>query len=237
MIRKEGDITDLKERIIETSLSLFEKKGFHGVTVNDIVRESGTSKGGFYHHFHSKDELLYVIHDYFISYVLTKAQEANATSQNPTEKLQKIIKSFVKVFDLYKPHLTVFYQESTYLNPQYEEAIKAKRDSYKNVLFQVLREGMESGEFRNELPVEITGMSILGMVNWTQKWYRKEGKYTIEEIADIYVDLVLQSLLTEEKKRSKTSRAYFLSDRESAVKSKSKSKSNDFYPGQTNQSV
>lgn len=230
---REGDITDLKERIIETSLVLFEKHGFHGVTVNDIVRESGTSKGGFYHHFHSKDELLFVIHDYFISYVLTKAQEANATSQTPTEQLQKIITSFVKVFDLYKPHLTVFYQESTYLKPQYEKAIKVKRDSYKNVLFQVLREGMASGEFRNELPVEITGMSILGMVNWTHKWYQKEGKYTIEEIADIYVDLVLQSLLTEEKKRSSTYRAYFLS--KSAASHKKNN--NEFCTGQTNQSV
>jgi TetR/AcrR family transcriptional regulator, cholesterol catabolism regulator len=186
--------------------------------VNQIVKESGTSKGGFYHHFHSKDELLFVIHDYFISYVVTKGQEATATCQSPTDKMQKMIKSFVKVFDLYKPHISVFYQESIYLKPQYVDAIKKKRQSYKNMLFQVIREGIETGEFRPELPVEITGMSILGMVNWSYKWYKKDGNKTIEEIADIYVDLILQSLLTEISKKDVRFRDYFLENKIAANK-------------------
>ncbi|RFU68678.1 TetR/AcrR family transcriptional regulator [Bacillus sp. V59.32b] len=199
--------------MIETSLNLFERHGFHGVTVNQIVRETGTSKGGFYHHFGSKDELLFVIHDYFISYVLTKAQEVIETDMNPTEKMQKIITSFVKVFDLYKPHISVFYQESNYLKPQYVDAIKEKRESYKQIIFNVIREGIEKGEFRPELPVDITGMSILGMVNWSYKWYKKDGEKTIEEIADIYVDLILQSLLTEQTKKDGTFKEYFLDSR------------------------
>ncbi|WP_230136873.1 TetR/AcrR family transcriptional regulator, partial [Peribacillus frigoritolerans] len=43
--------------MIETSLTLFDQHGFHGVSVNEIVKACGTSKGGFYHHFSSKDEL------------------------------------------------------------------------------------------------------------------------------------------------------------------------------------
>jgi len=174
------------------------------------VNESGTSKGGFYHHFGSKDELLFVIHDYFISYALTKAQEAIESNHLPTEKMQKIIKSFLKVFDLYKPHISVFYQENIYLKPQYAEAIKEKRQSYKQIIFAVIAEGIETGEFRPELPVEITGMSILGMVNWSYKWYKKDGGKTIEEIADIYVDLILHSLLTEKAKQNPRFKDCFL---------------------------
>ncbi|CAH0347423.1 hypothetical protein BCI9360_03819 [Bacillus sp. CECT 9360] len=132
---------------------------------------------------------------------------------NPSEKMQKIIKSFVKVFDLYKPHISVFYQESIYLKPQYVDAIKEKRESYKVIIFDVIREGIEKGEFRPELPVEITGMSILGMVNWSYKWYKKDGEKTIEEIADIYVDLILQSLLTEQTKKDGIFKEYFLESR------------------------
>ncbi|MGE7604865.1 TetR/AcrR family transcriptional regulator [Peribacillus sp. NPDC097675] len=198
-MRSDG-LTELKEKIIETSLNLFEQHGYHGVSVNEIVKESGTSKGGFYHHFSSKDELLFVIHDYFISYVLTKAQEATSESIHPSEKMQKIILSFVKVFDLYKPHISVFYQESIYLKPPYVEAIKNKRHKYKEIVFSVIQEGIEKGEFRSELPVEITGMSILGLVNWTYKWYKLDGEKSIEEIGQIYVDLILQGLLTENMK-------------------------------------
>lgn len=179
-------------------MPLFETYGFHGVTVNEIVEKSGTSKGGFYHHFTSKDELLFVIHDTFISYVLEKATIANETYQSPTKKLQAIIKDFVKVFDLYKPHIAVFYQESIYLKPEYETLIKEKRDQFKQMIVRAIDEGKQNQEFRKELPVEITAMAILGMINWTYKWYRQSGIKSIDEIGDIYVNLILHAVLKVE---------------------------------------
>ncbi len=193
-----GFITDLRNKIIQKALLMFEKHGYHGVTVNQIVESVGTSKGGFYHHFASKDELLFVIHDTFITYVLEKATIANETYKLPTKKLQAIIKDFVKVFDLYKPHISVFYQENIYLKPEYEILIKKKRDQFKQIIISAIREGKECGEFRKDLPVEITGMAILGMVNWAYKWYKQSGPKSIDEIGDIFVDLILHAVLTVE---------------------------------------
>lgn len=212
-----SDFTDLREKIINTALGLFEKHGFHSVPVHEIVRESGTSKGGFYHYFHSKEELLYVIHDYFISYVLEKAEIAMSMNATPTEKLQKMILSFVKVFDLYKPHITVFYQESTYLKSPYAEAIHEKRQKYKRMLFSLIEEGIEQGEFRPEMNVKIIGMSILGMVNWTYKWFQRDGEKTIEEISDMFVDFVLHSLLTEQAKSDPRYENYFLKNQTASM--------------------
>ncbi|MBY0095534.1 TetR/AcrR family transcriptional regulator [Mesobacillus maritimus] len=188
----------LKARIIETALVLFEKNGYHGVTVDQIVLESGTSKGGFYHNFKSKDELLYHIHDVFISYVLEKAREAYDDFETPVTRLCAIIQSFTKVFDLYKPHITVFYQESMYLTGEFNQRINEKRDDYRKLLTQVIREGQAQGEFRAEVPAEISTMAIIGMVNWTYKWFNKDGPLTIESIARIFNDLLLHSLLTEQ---------------------------------------
>ncbi|RYG71821.1 TetR/AcrR family transcriptional regulator [Lentibacillus lipolyticus] len=187
--------TNLRKRIIDESLLLFEKHGFHGVTVNQIVRNIGTSKGGFYHHFTSKDELLFVIHDEFITYVLEKATAANETYEWPPDKLRAIIKEFVKVFDLYKPHISVFYQEHIYLKPHYETRINEKRDRFKQLMVDAVREGKEAGAFRSDLPEEITAMAILGMVNWTYKWYNPSGPKSIDEIGSIFVDLILNAVL------------------------------------------
>jgi len=195
---RSGNIADLRDEIIQSSLTLFEKYGFHGVSVNQIVKKAGTSKGGFYHHFSSKDELLYVIHDTFITHVIQKAINANSTYESPAKKLQAIIKDFVKVFDLYKAHLAVFYQENKYLKPEYEIQIKKKRDQFRQMIVQVISEGKKSGEFRQDLPVEITAMAILGMVNWTYKWYQTDGENTIDEIGDIYMDLILRAVLEPE---------------------------------------
>lgn len=197
---KEGGIrTGLRNKIIQTSLILFEQEGFHGVSINKIVEAAGTSKGGFYHHFSSKDELLFVIHDIFITYALEKAKRADRLYDTPTRRLQAIIKEFVKVFHLYKAHLTVFYQESIYLRPEYEKIIKEKRDEFKQIIINVIQDGKDDGEFRDEIQVDITAMAILGMVNWIYKWYKKTGEKTIEEISDIFIDLILHAVLKIEK--------------------------------------
>ncbi|WP_332629344.1 TetR/AcrR family transcriptional regulator [Halalkalibacter flavus] len=187
-----------KERIIETALLLFEENGFHAVTVDRIVKESGSSKGGFYHNFKSKDELLYTVHDSFITYILDKAEDAYNRYSTPAERLYETIRSFVMMFELYRPHVTVFYQESLYLNKEYFETIKLKRRRYKNMMFSLVEEGIACGEFRKEIPVPITSMAIFGMTNWTYKWYKETGQYSIKEIANIYADLVMNAVLTKE---------------------------------------
>lgn len=174
---------------------LFEKHGYHGVSVDDIIKEANTSKGGFYHHFQTKDELLFVIHDTFITYALENARLAIKKYNSPTVKLKEIITNFVKVFDIYKSYIAVFYQEYNYLSPPYKQLIHEKREQFKEIIMKTVKEGIKHGEFRQEIPIEITGMAILGMVNWTYMWYQRTGKKSIEEIGEVYVDFILHAIL------------------------------------------
>ncbi|MFC0299651.1 TetR/AcrR family transcriptional regulator [Virgibacillus soli] len=188
-------MSDLREKIIDTALHLFASQGYHGVTVNQIVQNAGTSKGGFYHHFSSKDELLYVIHDTFITYALKHANQANQKCIAPRKKLEIIIKDFIKVFDVYQPHISVFYQESVYLKSEYEQNIRIKREQFKEIIMNVVQEGQQTGDFRKEIDVDLTSMAILGMVNWTYKWYKRSGHKTIEEIGKHFNDLILHAIV------------------------------------------
>ena len=56
MARKNGRNT--KGRIVSAAWALFYEQGYDNTTVEDIIRESGTSKGSFYHYFEGKDALL-----------------------------------------------------------------------------------------------------------------------------------------------------------------------------------
>jgi TetR/AcrR family transcriptional regulator, cholesterol catabolism regulator len=189
-----------KEKIINTSVRLFETYGYSRVTVDNIVKESGTSKGGFYHHFKSKDELLYTIHDFCISLCLEKGQEVCQNYSSPTERLCEIVRSFILLFDSYRAHLVVINEESLYLSSQYFKKIEEKRDCYKDLLYRVVEDGVRTGEFRQDLNIPIIRMAIFGMVNWIYKWYKDNGNYSLKEIAYIYNDFILQSLLSEENR-------------------------------------
>lgn len=56
-----GEKMTLKERIIEAAYELFGEKGYDKTTIAQIIKKAGASKGGFYHHFQSKEEILETI--------------------------------------------------------------------------------------------------------------------------------------------------------------------------------
>ena len=188
----------VKQRIIETSLDLFQQKGYHGVSVDEIVETAGTSKGGFYHNFKSKDALLYEIHDVFISYVLKETKAAYEQYDRPIEKISAMLYAFTNVFDLYQRHITVFYDESAYLRHDYKIIINEKRTEYRKLIERVIEDGKKSGHFRENISTTITTMAIIGLVNWTYKWYKQNGKLTMEQITVYFNDIILRGICTEQ---------------------------------------
>ena len=52
---------ELKQKIIHESLKLFSLKGFLSTSLHDILKASKTSKGGFYNHFQSKEDLFFAV--------------------------------------------------------------------------------------------------------------------------------------------------------------------------------
>lgn len=69
------------------------------------------------------------------------------------------------------------------------------------MLEQVIREGQERGDFRKEIPANIVTLAIIGMINWTYKWFDQNGPLSMEAIADIFKDFVLHALITEAGKQ------------------------------------
>ncbi|MBD8036308.1 TetR/AcrR family transcriptional regulator [Solibacillus sp. A46] len=203
-------VKSLKERIIETALDLFRHKGYHGVSVDEIVETAGTSKGGFYHKFKSKDALLYEIHDLFISHVLKETKKAYEENDTPIDKVTALLFAFTNVFDVYQRHITVFYNESAYLPLEYKNIIKEKRKEYQKLIEQVIEEGKEGGQFRPEISTTITTMAIIGLVNWTYKWYRQNGSLTMEQITHHFNDLILRGVLTEQGLEEAKAKKYIM---------------------------
>ena len=200
----------VKERVVEAALDLFQEKGYHGVSVEELVEHAETSKGGFYHHFKSKDDLLYEIHDIFISYVLNETKRASEQYDSAIDQLDALMRTFMNVFNIYQRHITVFYNEIVYLLPNHEEAITKKRTAYRKLLEQILINGQRQQVFRQELSITITAMLIIGTVNWTYKWYKQDGELTMQDITTYFNDVILRGVMTEAGYREAATKQYLL---------------------------
>lgn len=84
---KEGSFMNEKDtQIIEAGMKLFATKGFSATSVQEIATESGISKGSFYLHFKSKDDLLLAILQHQFAIISQAFDKQTATNQSPREK-------------------------------------------------------------------------------------------------------------------------------------------------------
>ena len=72
----------MKAELIQASIGLFVEKGFSATSIQDIVDRVGVTKGSFYYHFKSKEELLMHIQASYIDDLLTRQNQILESGQN-----------------------------------------------------------------------------------------------------------------------------------------------------------
>lgn len=85
---------NLKEHILEESLKLFSLKGFLSTSMSDILKASGTSKGGFYNHFASKEALLFEVIDRARRNWREKNLDGLEATASPLGRIKRLLENY-----------------------------------------------------------------------------------------------------------------------------------------------
>lgn len=186
---------ETRKALVESALALFGAKGYAVTSVQEITEAAGVTKGAFYHHFESKEDLLRLIHDEFIDYQLAILRMALDRDQDPAECLRELLRALLASASKYMANVTVFYLERRHLTGAHYKAMKRKRDEFDRLFLQVFERGVEEGRFRSDLDPRIVALGIIGMCAWVHQWYRPGGRYTAEQIAEIFSAIALDGLL------------------------------------------
>jgi AcrR family transcriptional regulator len=155
------------------------------------------TKGAFYHHFESKEDLLRLIHDEFLDLQLATLRLALDRDEDPAARLRELLRALLALTARYQANVTVFFLERRHLTGANYQAMRRKRDEFDRLFLQVIERGIESGRFRTDLDARIAGLGILGMCAWVHQWYRPGGRFTAEQIADIFSEMALAGLLAD----------------------------------------
>lgn len=185
----------MKEKITDQSINLFEQKGFAETSIQDIVDSLGVTKGTFYYYFNSKEELLMDIHTRYIDELLeAQGQILNDESLSCKEKLFKIVHMLIANIKTQKSSAKIFFREIKNLKEERLLIISSKRDQFRYNVEDLLRKGIENGEFRSNLNAPIITFGILGVANWSYQWFNPEGKISDRELAEMYVEMILNGI-------------------------------------------
>jgi len=190
------------DEIIAAAAKVFRTKGYHAASVQDIADEVGILKGSLYHHFESKEDLLYLVVKEPIARIYQTMGEIVASELPATEKLRRAIRAHLDAFDRHYPHLFVYLREREEMKRRFRERFKLSPKQYERFWQQIVREGMKTGEFRADLDVQVVSYGLLGMLNWLYKWYDPRGRLSMREVAHQFSALALAGLTAAAPKRS-----------------------------------
>jgi AcrR family transcriptional regulator len=94
---RSGEIT--RENILREAASLFNRQGFAGSSMADIMEATGLQKGGIYRHFESKEALALEAFDYAVDIMGRRFAEAVEEKRNAVDRLDAVIGVFAELHD------------------------------------------------------------------------------------------------------------------------------------------
>ena len=192
--KKRYSIVATRQALVVSARKLFERKGFSATSVQSIVDDAGLTKGAFYYHFVSKEELLRIIHDEFIDHQLAEVRAVLAATDDPGEQMRGLIRTAVGAVEHYRSHVAVFLGERRFLSEEGFAEVKVKRDEMENLFYGVVRKGQETGVIRTDLEPRVASLGIIGMCAWAYQWYSPEGKLAASAVADTFAAMVWEGI-------------------------------------------
>ena len=191
MPRKSGRNT--KGRIVSAAWKLFYEQGYDNTTVEDIIFESETSKGSFYHYFEGKDALLGSLSMIFDE----KYEELRQEMDPDMHAVDKLIYMNHELFSMIDNTVSVELLArlfSTQLTTKGEKHLLSRDRTYFKLLHQVVRQGLERHELRGDLTAnEIINDYAMFERGLMYVWCLSDGDYALARHADRLMPMFLRS--------------------------------------------
>ncbi|MBL7249418.1 TetR/AcrR family transcriptional regulator [Alloalcanivorax sp. C16-2] len=177
-------------RLLSAAAQLFRAKGFDRTTVRDIAAAVGIQSGSIFHHFKTKEDILYAVMEEVIRFNTERLRQAVAAADTPLEQLRNLVRAELTatVGDT-REAMTVMVQEWRCLSEDNQRRALALRDVYERLWLDVLGALHEQGAFRAD-PFILRRL-ITGMIGWTPNWFSANRRLSLDDLADLIVDRVV----------------------------------------------
>ncbi len=184
----------VRARVLDAAVELFARQGYDGTSVAQVVAQAGVAKGGFYHHFASKEDLLYEVYGDLITRQLAAMDEILARELPAADTLRALIADLVVSTAASARPALVFWREMHRLGDARTEQYRRERRRYHDRVKRLIREAQASGEFARVASADTVTFTIFGVVNEMPVWYRPGGRTRPAQLATEIADLVLSAL-------------------------------------------
>jgi len=184
-----------RQEILRTAARLFQQQGYDATSMNDVAAALKLSKGGLYHHFQSKDEILFHIMSHALHIteerVINPVRRIDGMSPaGADERLRTLIRLHIQV--VLSPEdreITVMLHENHPLQPALRRKINARKKDYLHFVENLVADVQRKRNAATPVTPRAAALALVGMINWIYQWYKPDGPLTGDAIVQQYTEI------------------------------------------------
>jgi AcrR family transcriptional regulator len=164
--------------------------------MNDVAAALKLSKGGLYHHFQSKDEILFEIMNHAMEMTQERVIAPVRSIADPLERLRALIRLHIEV--VLSPRdreITVMLHENHPLPPALRKRINYRKKEYVHFVESLIADVQRSQAAKTAVSPRAAAFALLGMINWIYQWYKPEGELQANNLIPQFTELIFGGIL------------------------------------------
>jgi AcrR family transcriptional regulator len=194
---------DIREQLIHNAIQLFLRKGYKGTTIREITDSANITKGAFYWHFKSKDELLGIIVDHYEMIFVDEIIKAVLRAEGNAVQKIKYAHKYATEFAYANRELCIGFMviaaEMAGSGTEAETKIRNIYAKYRNLYEVVLNEGRAQGVIRDDIDTDLISHVINSIHNGTLlEWYLCNKEIDGHRFALAYREITLNGILKKD---------------------------------------
>lgn len=184
----------VRARILAAACDLFAEQGYDATSVQQVVDRAGVTKGGLYHYFGAKEDLLVEMYRAIFSERLAALDAILAQGRDPEWTLRAIIDDIVVGTAAMRRESAAVSRELATMDSGRTQRLQADWRRYQEAVRGLIRQAQRDGVFSSVASPEVVSWSIFGVTNSLHTWFRPDGPKPAGTIARELADFVLAGL-------------------------------------------
>lgn len=182
-----------RQEILRAAARLFQQQGYDATSMNDVAAALKLSKGGLYHHFQSKDEILFHIMSHAMDITEERVINAARRVEGAEERLRTLIRLHIEVvLSEEDREITVMLHENHPLPAAFRRKINARKKDYVHFVENLIGDVQRRRNSSSQVLPRAAAFALLGMINWIYQWYKPDGELTGNLIVRQYTEIFFQ---------------------------------------------
>lgn len=178
--------------MLRTAVALFNERGLHGTSLDDVAKALNVTKPTIYHYFSGKDEILFECVRRGVDSIRQAGEAAAMNGGSAMERLKAYMREYAIVVTT-DFGICVTRTADHELSAAARARFRAGKREIDNALRRVVEEGMKDGSIAKGDARMVT-FALAGALNWIAQWYDPKGSSTAEEVAAACVATLVKGL-------------------------------------------